>query len=93
VVEPAATVTEDGTLTAELLLDNPTENPPLAAAALRVTVQASVPEPVMDEFVQETAVNTGTPVPVRLTEVVAPVEELLVSDSCPETAPAAEGSN
>jgi hypothetical protein len=93
VVAPADTVTDAGTRTAELLLDNPTDNPPLAAAVLRVTVQASVPAPVIEEFVQEIALNAGTPVPLRLTDVLAPVEELLVSDSCPVTAPVAEGAN
>jgi hypothetical protein len=43
---PAATVTDEGTVTAELLLDRLTANPPLAAAVFRVTVQVSVPEPV-----------------------------------------------
>jgi hypothetical protein len=81
VVEPAATVTDEGTETAVLLLARLTTKPPVAAAEFRVTVQASVPDPVMEEFVQEMALNTGTPVPVRPTEVVAPVEELLDSVS------------
>ena len=60
VVEPAATVTDAGTVTAELLLARFTVNPPVAAAGFKVTVQASVPEPVMEEFVQETAISVGT---------------------------------
>ncbi len=48
VVAPAATVTVAGTVTAELLLARLTVNPPLAAAAFSVTVQLSVPAPVMD---------------------------------------------
>jgi hypothetical protein len=47
----------------------------------------------MEELVQEIAVNTGTPVPLRLTEVLAPVEELLVRVSWPVADPAAVGSN
>ena len=46
VVEPAATVTEAGTVTDELLLARLTVNPPVAAAAFSVTVQLSVPAPV-----------------------------------------------
>jgi hypothetical protein len=93
VVAPAATVTEAGTVAAALLLDRPTENPPVAAAALSVTVQLSVPAPSMVEFVQEIAVSTGTPVPLKAIEVEDPVEELLESFNCPEIAPAAVGAN
>ncbi|MGB6746014.1 MAG: hypothetical protein WBE38_20360, partial [Terracidiphilus sp.] len=53
VVAPAATVTEAGTATEELLLARLTENPPVAAAAFRVTVQASVAAPVTEELEQE----------------------------------------
>ena len=48
VVEPAATVTEAGTVTAELLLARLTVKPPLGAAALSPTVHVSVPAPVID---------------------------------------------
>jgi hypothetical protein len=92
-VAPAGTVTVAGTVTAELLLARFTVNPPLAAATFTATVQASLPAPVMDEFAQESAVNTGTPVPLKLTTVDAPVEELLPRVSCPVAAPAAVGSN
>jgi len=51
-VEPAATVTEAGTVTDELLLARLTVNPPVAAAAFRVTVQLSVPAPVKDPLAQ-----------------------------------------
>jgi hypothetical protein len=57
--EPAATVAENvavllllvtftdpGTVTDGLLLDRATETPPLGAGSFRVTVQASVPDPV-----------------------------------------------
>jgi hypothetical protein len=43
VVDPAATVTEAGTVTDELLLDSVTTVPPAGAAAVNVTVHASVP--------------------------------------------------
>ena len=80
-VAAAATVTEAGTVTAELVLDRFTINPPLAAAVLSVTVQASVPALVMDELVQDIAVSTGTPTPLRLTTVGEPVDELLAKDN------------
>jgi hypothetical protein len=88
---PAATVTEAGTDTDELLLARLTEIP-LAAAVFKFTLQASVPAPVMDELMQEIALNTGTPVPVRLT-TDAPADELLASVNCPLAAPAVAGSN
>ncbi len=80
-VAPAATVTVAGTVTAALLLARLTVNPPLAAAAFSVTVQLSVPAPVNDPLVQLSALSTGTPVPLRLTAVEDPLEELLVSVS------------
>jgi hypothetical protein len=93
VVAPAATVTLAGTVTALLLLARLTANPPVAAAAFRVTVQLSVPDPVIDPLAQLRALNTGTPVPLRLTRVEEPLEELLVRVREPEAAPAAVGSN
>jgi hypothetical protein len=93
VVAPAAMVTDEGTVTAVLLLARPTANPPLAAATLTVTVHASVPAPVSDEFEQESVESTGTPVPLKATVVEAPVEELLASVSWPVAGPAAVGSN
>jgi len=90
---PAATVTEAGTFTSELLLDRPIVNPPLAAGVFTVTVQLSVPDPMIELLAQLNPVSPGTPVPLRLTDVEAPVEELLVIDSCPACPPAAVGSN
>jgi len=58
-VAPAGTVTDAGTLTAELLLARATVNPPLGAAAVRLTVQASVPAPVRDPLRQETALSAA----------------------------------
>jgi hypothetical protein len=92
-VDPAATVTETGKVTALLLLPRLTTNPPAAAAALTVTVQLFVPAPVIEPFEQVSPVNTGTPAPLRLTTVDAPVDELLVRVNVPEAAPAAVGSN
>jgi hypothetical protein len=80
-------------VTALLLLARLTAKPPVGAAAFRVTVQLSVPDPVNDPLVQLSALNTGTPVPLRLTMVEVPLEELLVRVSEPEAAPAVVGSN
>jgi hypothetical protein len=90
---PAAMVTEAGTVTEEELLARFTANPPLAAAAFSVTLQASVPAPVNDELVQEIALSTGTPVPLRAMVEVPFVDELLVIVSVPVAAPEAVGSN
>lgn len=92
-VAPAGTVTDAGTVTAELLLARPTAIPPPAAAAFSVTVQLSVPAVVIDPLLQLNALSTGTPVPLKLTEVEVPEVELLVSSSAPVAAPAAVGSN
>jgi len=92
-VAPAATVTVAGTVTAELLLARFTAKPPVAAATLTVTVQLSVPAPVIEPFVQLSPVSTGTPVPLNATVVVVPVDELLVSVNDPLAAPATVGSN
>jgi hypothetical protein len=61
VVAPAATVTEAGTVTELLLLARLTMSPPLAAAALNVTVQLSVPAPVNDPLLQLRTLSVGTP--------------------------------
>ena len=79
----AGTVTAAGTTTAESLLDRLTLAPPLGAAALNVTVQASVPDPVIDPLLQENPLNAATavaatPEPLKLTTAVPLVEELLV---------------
>jgi hypothetical protein len=93
VVAPAATVTEAGTITAELLLATPTANPPLAAATFSVTVQLSVPAPVIDAVLQVKPLNAGVPEPLRLITVDVPLDELLVKVNEPVSAPAAVGSN
>jgi hypothetical protein len=79
----AGTVTVLGTVTAELLLDRLTLSPPLGAAAVSVTVHASVPDPVMTPLLQDSALSAAelvpvVPVPLRLITAVPLVEELLV---------------
>jgi hypothetical protein len=49
----AGTVTEAGTLTAELLLDRVTVSPLLGATAVKFTARATVPDPVMDGPAQD----------------------------------------
>ena len=92
-IAPAGIVTEPGTVTVLLLLDRLTKNPPLAAAELRVTVQASVPAPVNEPVAQANALRTGTPIPLRPTMLDVPVEELLLSVSWPAAAPVTVGAN
>ena len=93
VVAPAATVTEAGTVTDELLLARFTVNPPVAAAAFSVTVQLSVPAPVIEPLVQLSPLSTGTPVPLRLTAVDVPLDASLVIVNWPVTGPDATGLN
>jgi hypothetical protein len=90
---PDATLTAAGTVTAVLLLARFTVNPPLAAAAFSVTVQLSVPAPVIEPFAQLNPLSTGMPVPLRSTDCVVPVDESLVRVSVPLAAPATVGSN
>ena len=93
VLAPAATTTEVGTVTEELLLARLTVKPPVAAAVFSVTVQASVAEPVIDEFAQVMALSVGTPVPVTLTMEGLFVEEVLAMESWSVAAPALVGLN
>jgi hypothetical protein len=65
----------------------------LAAAAFKVTVQLSVPAFFIDPLVQVTPLSTGTPVPLKLTAVEVPLEELLVMVNVPLPAPADVGLN
>src|SRR6185312_8605952 len=86
---PAGTVTEDGTVTALLLLDRPTASPPDPAAADKLTVHASLPEPVIEPLLHVTALSTpeaACPVPLRLTDA-EPAEALSLSTRFPVTAP------
>jgi hypothetical protein len=56
-VELAGTDTEAGNVTATLSVARLTVTPPEGAAAFRVTVHVSVPAPVIDERLQESALN------------------------------------
>jgi hypothetical protein len=76
----AGTTTVAGTVTAALLLTRETLKPLLPAGPLSVTVQASLPAPVIDALLQESALNTpdtAVPVPVSPITVVPLVEEVL----------------
>jgi hypothetical protein len=55
----AGTVTDAGTVTARALLARLTANPPEGAAAVRLTVHASVPEPVILLLEQESVLRAG----------------------------------
>jgi hypothetical protein len=59
VVDPAATVTDDGTVTAAVLLDKLTGWPLAPAAAFSVTVHVSVPAPAIDAVAQVRTLSTG----------------------------------
>ena len=76
VVALSGTVTEAGTVTSVLLLDRFTLSPPEGAAALRVTVHESAPEPVVAALAQESALNAGVVVP----PLVDPDEPWTVSE-------------
>jgi hypothetical protein len=92
-VAVAGTVTEAGTVTALLLLVMDTLSPPVGAEPDRVTVQASVSDPVIEVLPQETALTVGVvvvPVPLRLTVAVG---ALLAMVSCPVAEPALVGLN
>jgi hypothetical protein len=56
-VDPAATVTDDGMETSALLLARFTVRPPAGAAAVSVTVQLSVPGRVIDPVVHVSALR------------------------------------
>lgn len=84
-VAPDGTVTEAGTLMALLLLATLTTRPVLGAAAVNLTVQLSVPAPIMEVLEQlndeREAVPEVDPFPCSLTvldEVVCTLERLSV---------------
>jgi len=92
VVAPAATVTDAGTVTAALLLARVTARPPVAAAAFRVTVQASIAAPATELLVHVTAVGTGVPVPLRAIVSIGFEDAWVVTVRLPVTAPVAVGA-
>lgn len=59
VVDPAATVTLAGTVTLVLLLDKETGDPPVSAAALRVTVQVADPGALTLDGLHDSPVSAG----------------------------------
>jgi hypothetical protein len=79
----AGTVTLAGTTTAESLLERATATPPLCAAPLRVTVQASVPAPVIEDCAQEIALNAADTPAALISMVRLPADELLVIVTIP----------
>jgi len=97
-VAPAATVTEDGTLTALLLLARFTTCPLSPAGALSITVQSSAVDPVIELLVQlnevsVVVVTAVAPVPLNPTcRELAPLA-LLEMVSCPVAVPVADGLN
>lgn len=92
VVVLAGTVRVEGTLTAALLLDRFTTWPPLGAAELKVTVQTSVPAPVIEALTHEREASGLVPFPCRRTIAVGP-DELLATLNWPSDDPVEEGSN
>ncbi|MBN9662330.1 MAG: hypothetical protein J0H49_29295 [Acidobacteria bacterium] len=58
-VEPAATVTDEGTVRAELLSEMATARPPVGAALERVTVHEDAPPEVTDVGVQVSRLGVG----------------------------------
>ena len=92
VCERAGMVIEAGVVTAAMLLARLTAKPPAGAGVFSVTVQMSVPEPVMEALAQESPVRVAVPVPVRLIADGLPAE-LLTMEIWPVSAPAVAGSN
>jgi len=79
-VAVAGTVTELGTVTALLLLARLTLRPPVGAEPERLTEQESAKDPVIEALPQLTALMVGAtvvPVPLRLTEAVGALLEIV----------------
>lgn len=97
-VAPAATVTDAGTVTVELLLVRLTLVPPAGAAEVSDMVHGSVPDPMTARLQLRLlsdgpAVSVATPVPLRPTTAVPSVVASLVTVNCPVAEPEAAGSN
>lgn len=75
VVDPAATVTELGVVTDELLSDTVTAAPPAGAAPVSATVQAVLPAPVIE--LGEQLNEDNVTVPASATNVNAALAVLL----------------
>ena len=89
----APTVTAVGTVTARLLLDRFTAVPPARAAPVSVTVQESVPDPVIDALPHDRVLNVGKPVPLKPITAELPADELLAIVRLPDVAPDVVGVN
>lgn len=97
---PPGTVTDLGTLTALLLLVRLTVSPPLAAGAVRATVHATLPEPVIEFWLQDSAFRVAVvvelvdePFPCSLTLSDGLDLEVLETVSCPVESPLVFGVN
>jgi hypothetical protein len=90
-VAVAGTMTDPGTVTAALLLDSPTLNPPVGAEPDKLTVQESASDPVIEMLLQFTALTVGVPVAPVALRLIADVAALLDSVNCPLTEPGAVG--
>jgi hypothetical protein len=89
----AGTVIEVGTVTALLLLARFTTKPPVGADPDKLTVQASVVDPVIEVLLQVIPLIVGVtvvPFPLMLTVTAG---ALLAMVNCPLTAPAEIGLN
>jgi hypothetical protein len=93
VVAPAASVIEAGTMNDVLLLLRLTVNPPVGTAMLVVTVQLSLPAPVIVLFAQLNWDSFGTPRPSSPILFKDASDELLVMETLPVVDPVAVGSN
>jgi len=80
-VAPAATVTEEGTVITLLLLARVTDTPVEGAAEVRVTVQLSVPAPIIEELAHFSPDNVAeeAPLPCSLTVLDELVKVLLIA--------------
>ena len=96
-VAPAATVTDVGTVRAELLLARFTVMPPLAAAEFKLTEQESDANSSTELLLQvsemRAGASVGNPVPSRLITAVGSVAALLVTVSWPVALPERTGLN
>jgi hypothetical protein len=97
-VDPSATVTEAGKLTAALSLVRLTANPPLVAAVLSATVQMSLVGPVALASTQLSELNSGgfgaataAPVPLNPTTSAPFAAAPLAIVSSPVAIPVADG--
>lgn len=93
-VEPAGIVTDDGIVTAALLLLNPIARPLAGAALVRAMLQASVPAPVIERLlhVSPFRLAAASEVAVKLTARL-PDEELDPMASVPVYVPAPAAVN